>query len=82
MTSVEQLSGLDVVIIDLTEIDAEEMLGHFKEGNSPALVEFVRKVHDSGGEVFNEGQTKGVFSSSVALFQKGSGVRVVPATGW
>jgi len=82
VTSTEQLGGLDVVIIDLTEIDAEEMLGHFKEGNSPALVEFVRKVHESGGEVFNEGQTKGVLGSSVALFQGGSGVRVAPATGW
>lgn len=82
ITDEDVLQGLDVVVVDLSDVESEEFLGHFKEGNSEALIQFVRQVHAQGGEIFTQGKRAGVLETDVSLVQSGGGLRILPRTGW
>ena len=75
--SAEELGGLDVGVIDLTNVKSGDRLGHFKVGTSPEVIEFVRGLHESGQEVFS-GKQAGLIGSSAALAQQGGSVTVAP----
>ena len=58
--SAAELGGLKVVVVDLSAVESEDLVGHFKVGSSPAVIDFVRGLHRSGLEVFRQGARPGV----------------------
>jgi esterase/lipase superfamily enzyme len=78
ITSQAELDGLDVTVIDLSEIKSADATGHFKAGTSPALINFVQALGATGLEVFSAGTRPGLVETSVAVIQSGTRILVAP----
>jgi hypothetical protein len=57
------------------------VLGHFKTASSPALIDFVRGLHASGVEVFDQGKQPGLIEASASIIQEGTDILVAPIAG-
>ncbi len=73
-----ELGGLDVTIIDLSEIESEDMAGHMKVGSSPELIAFVQRLRESGTAIFEDEQKVGLLEQGGVLIQGAVGVAVSP----
>ena len=76
--SAGDLGGLDVGVVDLSAVKSVDMLGHFKSGTSPAIIDFVRRLRASGLEVFDQGGQPGLIETSVSVVQEGTDILVAP----
>ncbi len=72
----EELGNLDVSIIDLSDIDSKGDGGHLKVGSSPELIEFIRRIRDSGVSIFEDNQKVGLFDRGAVLLQTATGIVV------
>jgi esterase/lipase superfamily enzyme len=79
--SVDELGGLDVTVIDISAVRSEDLLGHFKEATSPALISFVQGLHGTGLEALVEDQQMGLGERGAALIQKGAAIISAPLAG-
>ncbi|MBN2629913.1 MAG: alpha/beta hydrolase [Rhodobacteraceae bacterium] len=75
-----ELGGLDVAVVDLSQIKSDDMAGHLKVGTSPELIAFVRQVRDSGIGIFDDQQKVGLLEQGGVLVQSATGVIVSPIT--
>jgi esterase/lipase superfamily enzyme len=75
-----ELGGLDVSVIDLSQIDSEDMTGHLKIGSSPELIAFVQQIRNSGTAIFDDDQKVGILEQGGVLMQGAAGVLVSPIT--
>jgi esterase/lipase superfamily enzyme len=78
--SAAELGGLDVAVIDLSQIKSDDMAGHMKVGSSPELIAFVRRIRDSGIGIFDDEQKVGILEQGGVLIQSATGVIVSPIT--
>ena len=76
--SAAELGGLDVGVVDLSAVKSVDPLGHFKSGTSPEIIEFVRRLRASGGEVFAQDGQSGLIDTSVSVVQEGTDILVAP----
>ena len=76
--SAAELGGLDVGVVDLSAVKSADRLGHFKSGTSPEIIEFVRRLRASGGEVFSQDGHPGLIDTSVSVVQEGTDILVAP----
>lgn len=72
------LGGLDVAVLDLSQLDSNGTSGHFKVGTNPELIAFIQALAASGLVLFNSGPQPGFFASSAAVVQSGTGVLLSP----
>jgi esterase/lipase superfamily enzyme len=75
-----ELGGLDVAVIDLSQIKSDDMAGHLKVGTSPELIAFVRQLRESGIGIFDDEQKVGILEQGGVLIQSATGVIVGPIT--
>jgi len=73
-----ELGGLDVAIIDLSEIESEDMAGHLKLGSSPELIAFARNIRQKGAAIFDDDQKVGILEEGGVLIQGATGVVLNP----
>jgi esterase/lipase superfamily enzyme len=73
-----EIGGLDVTIIDLSEIESPDMTGHLKVGTSPELIEFIQRIRESGTAIFDDDQKVGIMEQGGVLIQSAVGVVVSP----
>lgn len=78
--SAAELGGLDVAVVDLSQIKSDDMAGHLKVGTSPELIAFVRRIRDSGIGIFDDEQKVGILEQGGVLIQSATGVIVSPIT--
>lgn len=76
--STEELGGLDVGIVDLSEIESSGGADHLKVGTSPALIAFVQRIRAAGIAIFDDGQKVGLLDKGAVLIQGASGVIINP----
>lgn len=74
------LGGLDVVVVDLSQIDSDDMAGHLKVGTSPEVIAFVQRLRESGTAIFDDDQKVGILEQGGALMQSATGVILSPIT--
>jgi esterase/lipase superfamily enzyme len=74
------LGGLDVAVIDLSQIDSDDMAGHLKVGTSPEVIAFVQQLRKSGTAIFDDDQKVGILEQGGALMQSATGVILSPIT--
>lgn len=72
--STDELGGLDVAVIDLSEIKSTGKADHMKVGTSPELIAFIQSIQASGVAIFDDGQKAGLFDHGAVLFQGATGV--------
>ncbi len=72
------LGGLDVTIIDLSEIETDAADSHLKVGSSPELIAFVQRLRASGTAIFEDDQRVGLVQHGGVLIQSAVGVVVNP----
>jgi esterase/lipase superfamily enzyme len=75
--SAEELGGIDVIVIDLSDVEAGGGLGHFALARSPELIEMLRGLPDTGLDLL-ENQERGLIGNTVALIQQGTNVLISP----
>ncbi len=73
----EELGGLDVILIDLSDVEAGGGLGHFALARSPELIAMLRGLPDTGLDLL-ENQEGGLVGNTVALIQQGTSVLISP----
>lgn len=74
----EELGGLDVAVIDLTDVNANEMTGHLKVGTSPELIALIQKIRQAGVAIFDEGQKVGLLDQGAIIVQDATGMLLNP----
>ena len=74
----DELRKLGVGVVDLTGVESADALGHFKSGTSPAVIDFIRRLHAAGFEVFAQGERPGFIGTSVSVVQEGTDIVVAP----
>jgi esterase/lipase superfamily enzyme len=70
-----------VYVINATDLSGGGFLGHFKEGDSPAFLNYLRGLDARGVDLFDQGPAGGVLGDSVALVQEGARIVLSPLTG-
>ena len=76
--SVDELGGLNVTVIDVTNVESADSLGHFKEATSPAVIAWAKALRASGTGIFDQGKKPGLIEGSAALIQEGASIVVAP----
>jgi esterase/lipase superfamily enzyme len=71
------LGGLDVTVIDLSDVESGGGLGHFALARSPELIEMLRGMPESGLDVL-EHQQRGLVGNTVQLIQQGTDILFSP----
>jgi esterase/lipase superfamily enzyme len=78
INSVDDLGGLDVTVLDLSNVESTDNFGHFKEATSPAVIAWVKALQATGIGVYDEGKRPGLLEGSAALIQQGTDIVVAP----
>jgi len=73
-----ELGGLDVTVIDLTQVRSTTMMGHLKEGESPALIAFVDGLAAAGIAPFGGAIPPPLQEGGLSLIQQGAKIVVTP----
>lgn len=76
--SASDLGTLNVSIIDVSDVKAGDVTGHFKVGSSPELIKFIQRIRRSGVSIFDDGQKIGLFDMGAILVQDGNGILMKP----
>jgi esterase/lipase superfamily enzyme len=76
-----ELGGLDVTVIDVSDVKGVSALGHFKEATSPALIDYIRTLSDEGSGLLRDGPGPSLAERGVALIQEGADIVATPLTG-
>ena len=72
----------NVRLVDLTDIEGGDPLGHFSAGTSPAVIAVIRGLNVTGVATFEEkGGGTGIFSEGISMIQEGAEVMLTPITG-
>lgn len=78
--SAAELGGLDVSVVDLSDIESGDMTSHLKVGTSPELIAFIQRIRQSGVSIFDDGQKVGLLDDGALLVQEAAGVMLKPVT--
>ena len=76
--SADELGGLDVTVIDLSNVKSTDDIGHFKEATSPAVIAWAKALQASGTWIFDQGKRPGLLERSAALSEVGAEIVVAP----
>jgi len=76
--SAAELGGLDVTVIDLTEVRSTDWLGHLKEAESPALIAFLDGLAQRGVDTFGGVLRGPMAEGGLSLIQQGTQIVVAP----
>lgn len=79
--STAELGGLDVSILDLSMVNADDPVGHLKVGTSPDLIAFIRRIRQSGVAIFDDGQKVGLLDAGSVVVQGATGLLLRPLGG-
>jgi esterase/lipase superfamily enzyme len=74
----DEIAGLDVSVVDVSDIARPDALGHFKIATSPQLVAYIKHLNEHGLDLFDQGKRKSVLESGVTLFDTGTDILVSP----
>lgn len=72
ISSVDDLGGLDVNVIDLSAIDSEDSTGHFKVGTSPEVISMIQALRAQGLSAISAREKPGPIVASVGLLRMGT----------
>jgi esterase/lipase superfamily enzyme len=78
VSSPAELGVADVVMVDLSNVNAHGGMGHFALARSPEIIELLRGLREDGVNLFEESQQRGVLSSGISLIQQGADMLVAP----
>lgn len=81
ISSPAELDGLDVTVIDLSNVEAGGGMGHFAVARSPYLINLLSGLRQQGMGILETGQDRGLIGSSVQLIQQGTEILLSPITG-
>jgi esterase/lipase superfamily enzyme len=73
-----ELGGLDVTVIDLTQVRSTTFMGHLKEGESPALIAFLDGLAAAGIDTFGGAIPSALEEGGLSLIQQGGKILVTP----
>jgi len=76
--STAELGGLDVTVIDLTKVRSTDLLGHLKEGESPAVISFIDGLGGQGVNVLDGDVPGALFQGGMSLIQQGANIVLAP----
>jgi esterase/lipase superfamily enzyme len=80
IVSVDEIAGLDVTVIDVSDVPRPDRLGHFKVGTSPQLIDFLKHLNDQGLDIFDEDKRTGFVEGGIRLIQTGTDILVEPVS--
>jgi esterase/lipase superfamily enzyme len=73
-----ELGGLDVPVIDLTDVRSTDLLGHLKEGENPALIDYIDSLGSSGLSALEGSGSDALLQGGLSLIQQGANIVVAP----
>lgn len=73
-----ELGGLDVTVIDVSQVKSSTFMGHLKEGESPAMIDFVDKLHAEDLDAFDGDIAGSLLQGGVSLIQQGLNIVTAP----
>ncbi len=73
-----ELGGLDVTVIDVTDVRSTDLMGHLKEGESPALISFIDGLGSKGFDTFGGAIPGPLQEGGLSLIQQGAKIVVAP----
>jgi esterase/lipase superfamily enzyme len=76
--SPEELGDIDVTVIDLSDIEAGDAVGHFAIATSPELIDLLRGFRRQGTDIIETDRQQGVLRESVRLLQQGTEIVFSP----
>jgi esterase/lipase superfamily enzyme len=76
--STAELGGLDVTVIDVTQVRSTDFLGHLKEGTSPALIAFLDNMGGRGIDVLDGDVPGTLVQGGLSLIQQGANIVLAP----
>jgi esterase/lipase superfamily enzyme len=74
----DEIKGLDVSVVDVSDIARPDALGHFKIATSPQLIAYIRHLNEQGLDLFDQGKRKSALEAGVSLFETGTNILVSP----
>jgi esterase/lipase superfamily enzyme len=78
ISSIDELGGLDVTVVDLSSIDSEDVTGHLKSGTSPEIIAMVQALRAQGLAPLSSNEAPGLIGSSVGLLRIGTDELIAP----
>lgn len=82
ISSVDDLGGLDVNVIDLSAIDPNDASGHFKVGTSPEVISMIQALRAQSLRAMNANEKPGPIVASVGLLRAGTNKLMSPPLGY
>lgn len=76
ISSSAELGESGITVVDVSEVDSPDVLGHFSVATSPVLLDYLRNLRGTGLEVFEN--RSGPLEAGVALIQEGTNLILSP----
>lgn len=76
--STTELGGLDVGILDLSDVESGDATGHLKVGTSPELIALIQRIRQSGVAIFDDGQKIGLLDAGAIIVEDAAGLVLKP----
>jgi esterase/lipase superfamily enzyme len=72
IASPEELGDVAVTVIDVSNVDSADTLGHFAVATSPALINLFRGLRSQGVDVFGRPDSTNIIENSITIIQEGT----------
>jgi esterase/lipase superfamily enzyme len=78
IASPEELGDVAVTVVDISNVDSADNLGHFAVATSPALINLFRGLRAQGVDVFGRPDSTNIFENSITIIQEGTQAVLAP----
>lgn len=78
IASPAELGEVEVIVIDVTNVDSADSLGHFAVATSPALLALFRGIREQGTDILASPGGTGIIDRSIKVIQEGTQAVVAP----
>jgi esterase/lipase superfamily enzyme len=78
IASPEELGDVAVTVIDVSNVDSADSLGHFAVATSPALISLFRGLRAQGVDVFGRPESTNIIENSITIIQEGTQAVLAP----
>jgi esterase/lipase superfamily enzyme len=78
IASPEELGDVAVTVVDISNVDSADSLGHFAVATSPALINLFRGLRSQGVDVFGRPDSTNIIENSITIIQEGTQAVLAP----
>jgi len=78
INSLAQLGEAGITVVDISEVDSPDALGHFSVATSPVMLDYLQSLRSSGLDIFET--RSGPLELGVSLIQEGTDLILSPLT--